>query len=112
MKTVFQHIENAKTKPYHIRKQIAFAAATFTSAFIALVWFVGSFSSGTFAIKGSTFAESTQQPTVIVTGKVTGSVAGAAAALQDATAPAHIEIVDTTAAAPAKNRAEQTTIPF
>ncbi len=114
MKTIFEHIEYAKKKPHHIRKRIAFTAAAGASALIALVWFVGSLSLGSFAIQGSTFAESTtgQPSTAPATGGETQNIAGAAAALPNANTPAHIEIIDTAASTSAKNTAEQTTIPF
>jgi len=114
MKTLFEHIAYAKGKPHHIRKRIAFIAAALVSALIALVWFIGSLSLGVFAIRGSTFAESTgQSPTVVVPENGTqNTIAGAAAALPSANAPAHIEIIDTAPRAPAKHTAEQTTIPF
>jgi len=113
MKTIFQHIENAREKPYHIRKRIAFSAAAIGSGFIALVWFVGSLSLGAFAIQGSTFAENTEHSPVVTTPeKGTQNIAGAAAAFQNEDAPAHIEIIDAAASAPVKNKVEQTTIPF
>ncbi|MFA6408383.1 MAG: hypothetical protein WCW36_02880 [Candidatus Paceibacterota bacterium] len=112
MKTFFDHIEHIKGKPRHIRKQIAFGAATFGSAMIALVWFIGSLATGAFAMHSSDFAIPTEQENTVATKSVTGSgIAGAAAAIQDAKAPVHIEIVDT-AASPAKSQSEQTTIPF
>lgn len=117
MKTIFEHIEHARKKPHHVRKRIAFAAAAACSAFIALVWLVGSFSLGAFAIKGSTFADSTGQSPIVTVAEnevrsANGGIAGAAAALPDTNAPAHITIIDTTASTSAKNTAEQTTIPF
>lgn len=117
MKTIFEHIEYAKSKPHHIRKQIAFTAAAGISVLIALVWLVGSISLGSFAIKGSTFADSTGKSQIVTTAKnetdsTIGGIAGAASALQDSNAPAHIEIIDTSASVPVKNKAEQTTIPF
>ncbi|MGD0328776.1 MAG: hypothetical protein ABSB00_03700 [Minisyncoccia bacterium] len=113
MKTIFEHIKNAKEKPHHIRKRIAFAATTGITALIALVWLVGSFSSGAFAIRGSTFAESTESsPVITTTENQNQNIAGAAAALPSANTPAHIEIITTAASTSESNKAEQTTIPF
>lgn len=116
MKTFLEHIEHAKTKPHHVRKRITFAIAGGASALIALIWFVGSISAGSFAIQGSSFADSSNGPAITTDGSSdnsTSGVAGAAAALQqDANAPAHIEIIDTSPATSSGKRAEQTTIPF
>jgi hypothetical protein len=116
MKTIFDHIEYAKTKPHHVKKRIVFGAAGAGTALIAFVWLAGSLSTDAFAIKGSSFADSgIQEPAVVVgsdtTGDIGSGVAGAAAALQGEDAPAHIEIVDTSTSTPTK-QAEQTTIPF
>jgi hypothetical protein len=115
MKTIFEHIEYAKSKPHHIRKRIAFTAAATITAVVALVWFFGTLSSGAFAIQGSTFAESTgAEPTVVNNPGSSNAegVAGAAAALPDENAPAHIEIINSSPATSSENQAEQTTIPF
>ena len=114
MKTIFEHIEYAKGKPHHIRKRIAFSLAAGGSAVVALVWFVGSLSLGSFAIQGNTFADSTgQQPVVTVPDNETqNNLAGAAAALPSANAPARIEIIDASTSKSAEHKAEQTTIPF
>jgi hypothetical protein len=116
MKTIFEHIEYAKEKPHHIRKRIAFAAAALGSTLVALVWLVGSFSLGSFAIQGSNFADSTTQTPVVTVPESdinpTSGLAGVAGALKDAKSPAHIEIVDTNASTSASPKAEQTTIPF
>ncbi|TSC71193.1 MAG: hypothetical protein G01um101449_48 [Parcubacteria group bacterium Gr01-1014_49] len=113
MKIILDHIERAKGKPHHIRKQIAFSAAGGIAAFIALVWLAGSLASGTFAIQGSSFVESTrQEESVIVSRTENPNLAGVAATIQDASAPAHIEIIDTTPVAPKAKRVEQTTLPF
>ncbi|HVB19790.1 MAG TPA: hypothetical protein VNF51_00680 [Candidatus Paceibacterota bacterium] len=116
MKSVFKHVEHLKRKPHHIRKRVAFATAAGIAGFVALVWFAGSLGSGTFAIQGSTFAESTGQQPVITTNAADGTsgLAGAAAALSGGNgnvSAAHIEIVDVASATPAKP-AEQTIIPF
>jgi hypothetical protein len=113
MKTVFEHIEHVKRQPHHVRKGVAFSAAASCTALIAFVWLAGSLWSGTFAIKSSSFAESTgQSPTVTAYDSGKSGLAGAAAALQDASAPAHIEIVDAASSTSQQKKAEQTILPF
>ncbi len=114
MKNIFDHIERIKGKPHHVRKQIAFGTATAVSAFIALVWLVGSVATGAFAIQETSFAVNTAQANTVATTSASGDqgLAGAAAAVQDANAPAHIEIVDTNPTAPAKSTPTQTILPF
>ena len=114
MKTIFDHIEHAKGKPHHVRKQIAFGAATSVTAFIALMWFGQSISSNAFAIQGTSFAESTGQETVVVTGAEdrNQNLAGAAAAFEANSGPARIEIVDTASSTRKTKQAERTIIPF
>jgi hypothetical protein len=114
MKTVFEHINHIKGKPHHVRKRIAFAAAAGGAGLIALVWLVGSFSLGSFAIKGSSFADSAGQSPAVTTSGNNGNnnLAGAAAALGNAALPAHIEIVDTSSSTLSGKKAEQTTLPF
>lgn len=118
MKTVFEHLSHVKGKPHHIRKKIAFATAAGGAGVIALVWLVGSLSLGTFAIRGSSFADSVGQSSAITTNSNDGNspansgVAGAAAALRAASAPAHIEIVDVVQSTSSRKKAEQTTLPF
>ena len=116
MKTLTQHIEHVKGKPHHIRKRVAFTIAASTTALIALVWLVGSISLGVFAIKGSTFADSTGEGGTITTSSTqtnTSGLAGAAAATaSNGSVPAHIEIVDTTPVPANQKKAEQTIIPF
>ena len=115
MKNVFEHIEHIKGKPHHIRKRVALGVAAGTSAFIALLWFGVSFATGAFAIQGSDFSMATGQTATVTTVDASGNqqnLAGAAGAtvLQPADASAHIEIVDTTPAAPAKS--DPTILPF
>ena len=116
MKTIFEHFEYLKGKPHHIRKKIAFGVAAAGSALIGLIWLVSSVAAGTFAIQGTSFAESMGQGNVVATTSASGNqgLAGvaASAALQDTSAPAHIEIVDTTAAPSSKKQSEQTILPF
>jgi len=110
MKTVFEHIEQVKGKPHHIRKRVAFTVAAGGALGIALVWLVGSISTGTFALKSTSFADAMQQAPVITTTNSPAGLAGAAAALGNRNAPAHIEIVDTTPVTAPPT--EQTTLPF
>ncbi|MFA6502911.1 MAG: hypothetical protein WCT45_01465 [Candidatus Paceibacterota bacterium] len=115
MKTILDHIEHVKGKPHHIRRQVAFGVAAFTSVLIALVWLVGNYAAGTFAIRGSSFAASTgaESPVITTDGTDTTGLAGAAAGVTSADVPAHIEIIDTAPpAAPAVKQSEQTILPF
>jgi len=116
MKTVFEHIEHVRGKPHHVRKRVAFASAAIGTIAIALVWFVGSLSFGTFAISSNSFADGTGHSSSVTTEStdVNAGLAGAAAALppQSVNAPAHIEIIDTSPATPEKKPTEETTIPF
>ena len=115
MKTLFQHIEHIQGKPHHVRKRIALASAVAGSALVALVWLVGGSVTGAFAIQGSDFAMTTGQTETVATTSASGipqNLAGAAAAVQDAKAPAHIEIVDTAPASPTKKQSDQTILPF
>ena len=115
MKTIFEHIEHIKGKPRHVRKSIALGTAALGSGIIALFWLVGSVATNAFAIQGSSFAMSIGQAPVATTsasGTSGSGIAGAAAALKDAQAPAHIDIVDTSVATSTVKVPEQTTIPF
>lgn len=113
MKTIFDHIEHIKGKPHHIRKQVAFATAAVGAALIATIWFVGSLSTGAFAIRGSSFGDQAPAVTTDTTAGNNG-LAGVAAVLPDenANVPAHIEIIDAVSTTPIKKQAEQTTLPF
>lgn len=108
MKTITDHIKEVKKRPHHIRKQVAFASAGVLTAFIAIVWLSSSLVTGAFALKPTSFAESTGAVPPVSPGSTAG-VAGAAAARNTA-APARIEIVDV--ASSTKVKAEPTTIPF
>lgn len=119
MKNVIEHIEYVKGKPHHIRRRVAVSAAAFTSALIAIIWFAVNSMTGAFAIQGSTFAMSTGGDGSVATTSAradTSALAGAAAALPDtsasASAPAHIEIVDTTLAPAPTKKTDPTIIPF
>jgi hypothetical protein len=116
MKTIFEHIEYVKGQPHHIRKQVTLAVAGGLTALVALVWFFGTLSSGIFAIQGSTFAESTgAEPTVVAgtNNSADSGIAGAAAAINsDTSAPAHIEIIDSSTSTSPVKKVDQTVIPF
>jgi hypothetical protein len=114
MKTLFEHIEYVKGKPHHIRKRVALAVTIVVTALIALIWAAGTLSMGGFAIQGSTFADSAEQSAVVTTvaGNANQNLAGAAAALGSGSAPAHIEIVDTSSSTRAVRQVEQTILPF
>jgi len=112
MKSLSQHIEHVKGKPHHIRKRVAFGAAAVGAALIALVWLISSISINAFAVKGSSFADATGQGDVERAESPASGLAGAAASLESARAPARIEIVDATSSARPTKQAEQTTIPF
>lgn len=117
MKTIFEHIDRVKAQPHHIRKQVAFASAAVGTILIALVWLVGSATTGAFSIKGNSFATSAEQESTVTTGSGnSGSQSlagvGAAAALPDASVPAYIEIIDVNSVTVGGKQAEQTTIPF
>lgn len=116
MKTVFEHIEHIKGKPHNIRKQIAFGTAAICTAVIALAWLVGSIGTGTFALKDTSFAQSTgERVSPTASGDDSSEQLagiGAASALQSADAPARIEIIDSDSSASSPKKVEQTTIPF
>ncbi len=114
MKNIFEHIEHAKSKPHHVRKQIAFGVATGITSCIALAWFVQGISSNAFAIQGSSFADSVGQGSVVVPGAENreDNLAGVAAALRGTPVPARIEIVDVASSTRNVKQAEQTILPF
>lgn len=118
MKTLSDHIATVHAQPHHVRKQIVLGVAAIVTAVIALIWFIASYVSGAFAIHGSSFAAATsganvQVATTSATAAPTG-LAGAAGALSsNSSAPAHIEIVDTTPAPQSAQKQSQPTIlPF
>lgn len=114
MKNIFEHIEHIKSKPHHIRKSVAFGVAALGTAIIAIAWLAINLSSNNFAIQGSSFADSVAQSSVEAVGDTSSNtnVAGAAAAIPDSSAPAHIEIIDAQPSAKKSAPIEQTTIPF
>ena len=120
MKTLFEHIEYVQGQPRHVREKIAFGAAAGTTALIALTWFVGTLAAGTFAIHGSSFAESAGQGQIVATGNANqNNVTGVAAVVAasgggsgNASAPAHIEIINAPSATSSAAQTDRTTIPF
>lgn len=111
MEAIFNHIEHLKGKPHHVRKHMSLLYAAVFAGAIALIWLALNLSTGAFAIANSNFAESAAQPAIAsVPASGTSGLAGAAGAADDETAPAHIEIVNTTPAPAPK--AQPTTIPF
>lgn len=116
MKTIFEHIEHIKGKPHHIRKRVAFGAATIGTAVIALAWLAGSLGTGAFALKPSSFADNTEGEMTPIVSESSDSkgLVGVAAVIQSAPtqAPARIEIVDSAKSELSTKKAEQTIIPF
>ncbi len=115
MKTISDHIRKVREKPHHIRRRIAFGGAAIGAGIVAFVWLAGSLGTGAFALKDTSVADSTGGATVTTaSADVANSqgLAGAAAATEDANAPAHIEIVDVATSTVVNKNAEQTTIPF
>lgn len=107
MQALFNHIAHIKTKPHHIRKQVAFTYALIGTGVITLVWLSGSLATGAFAIRNT---DENVSPSV--TTSAAQGLAGAAAALQNnASAPAQIQIIDTTTTS-SKKKADPTTLPF
>jgi len=118
MKTLFAHINEIKQRPYDVRRNIALATAFGLTGFIALLWFVGVVATGTFAIQGSSFADSTKQgSTLVASPSASGSslLGAASAAFGLSRTPAHIEIVSSATSSTLSERgrqSEQTVIPF
>lgn len=119
MKSLAHHINHIKSKPHHVRRRIAFGVAGALAVFIGVVWIAGSLSLGTFAVNGSSFAQSTgAEVPVPQAGQSSqqAALAGAAAALQQTETASHIEIVNpqspTATTASSSDTAGQTIIPF
>ncbi len=118
MKKISKHIAYLKSKPHHVRKRIAFGTAATITTLIGVLWFGASFSSGSYAITGSNFAQSTGSSTVapvVHSAENTNKLAGVAAAFysSEQTKPAHIEIIDTaTTSTLSQKNTDRTIIPF
>ncbi|MBI2409485.1 hypothetical protein HYV30_00370 [Candidatus Kaiserbacteria bacterium] len=112
MKNLRHHIEEVRSKPHHVRKQVTLAAAGAGTGLIALVWFAGSVATGSFAIEPSSFADAGKLPVIERGERGNEGIAGAAAALPSGDIPAHIEIVDAASSTVRTPSAGPTTIPF
>jgi hypothetical protein len=102
MQALLTHIARAKQQPHHVRRKIAFAAASLGTAFIALMWGTISITSGAFAL-----SDSRAPIAQVVEGNQLASV-GAASGEED---EPRIEIVDAVVPG-AKVESEKTFIPF
>lgn len=108
-----RHVEHIRTKPHHVRKQVALAAAASITGIVGLVWVTYSAQTGVFAIQGSSFADAVkdthsafpQEDQDVVSG-----LAGAGASLPSNSDAPKLQVVDKTPPKPVK--LEQTTIPF
>lgn len=114
MKSITAHIEYVQGQPHHIRRNIATGVAAGISAFVALVWFVGNYAVGTFAIHGNAFAMNAGQSATVATTSEPGNpgIAGVAGSLQEKTAPIHIEVVDTHPPVTSQKQSDKTILPF
>lgn len=113
MQKLIHHINRVKEQPHHIRRQVALTVALGIAVLIGFVWLVGSLAMGSFAIKGSNFAQSvgTEPAASGNDSDATSQLAGVGAAADSSNASApHIQIIDaSTSTAP---QPEQTVIPF
>jgi hypothetical protein len=116
MDKISSYVEHIKGQPHHIRKQIAFGTAGVFTVATALVWIIGTISSGVLALKTPSFADYTEESGTAIVSGGSGSqgLAGAAAApaLGSKNAPSYIEIVDVASSTRSAKKPEQTTIPF
>ena len=116
MKNIFEHIEHVKGKPHHVRKRVAFGAAAVCTAVIAFAWLAGSISTGAFALKDTSFAQSTGEDILqtVSSDNTNEQLAGVgvASVLERTSAPARIEIIDSASSASSVKKVEQTVIPF
>ena len=111
---ITEHIERAKAQPHHVKKRITFGVAGAAAGLVAVAWLGVSLSTGAFAIHPSNFAAATEGATSpdATAGMSASQLAGVAAAAQgsQASAPAHIEIVD--ASTTPATTTQPTVIPF
>ena len=117
MKSFFDHLETVKAQPHHVRKRVTLLTAGGIASLVGVIWLGSSLATGAFALPNTSFAQSTGYDASIATASSTtggnSQLAGAAAALGDSTAPAHIVIINTATSAPtAASQSGQTTIPF
>ena len=106
---VLHHINKVKEKPHHVRRQVAFSAALVATGGIALLWFVGLASSGTFALKDTNFAGAAANEPAVVPQQPAAMAAVASGV--EPSEPAHIKIVDSEPVRTTK-QAEPTILPF
>lgn len=110
---VEHHVEHLRSKPHHVRKQVAFTTAAGVTFVIALAWLVYSAQTGLFSIQGSSFADAVKDVDTTLPQEVQGvssGLAGVVASQRDDSGAPKLQVVDKTPPAPAK--LEQTTIPF
>lgn len=113
MKIILKHIEQARGKPHHIRRQIAFGTAAACTSVVALVWFVGTVRSGTLALNANSSSQNVGNGGIVVDASGNeNQLAGAAAAIPISQTQAHIEIIDSAPSTSSGKKVEQTTIPF
>ncbi len=112
MKPLSHHINNVRSQPHHIRKQVAFGTAFVIAALIGIVWAGASLATGTFALKESSFADASAASVAPVAVAPSAAELAASPAEADTAAsePAHIVIVD--APQPTAPAPEATVIPF
>ena len=113
MRTIAHHIEHVRSKPHHVRKQIAFAVALGATAIIALLWLVISLATGAFKIQDVSFAEAQAQAAQPAAPVQNNSLLGAAAAALSGSSdtPAKLEVVGAATTSPPAHE-EHTVIPF
>jgi hypothetical protein len=117
MRTLAHHVAHIKTKPHHIRRQIAFTLAGGLTVFVAFVWLGGNVAMGNFALGGASFgsvvAEIQEKDQISPGSSLVGAVSAAVTPVH--TDP-HIEIVDSKKSSTLEERkratAEPTIIPF
>lgn len=114
MKTIFEHIEHVQKKPHHVRKRVALSVAAAGTAMVAFVWLIGSISLGEFALKASTFADSTESGSAQLESvtQPSGFIAGAGAATGKAVTTPHIEIVNVGASVSTPTKVAPTVLTF
>ena len=97
MSFVARHLDNVRDKPHHVRRQVAFLASGAITGVIALAWLSLSLYAGTFALRGSNFAQMTgAEPAAGASGGVapaSAGVAGVAAAAEVTPAASGVDVV-------------------
>ena len=113
--SVFTYLHNVKDQPEHVRKQVALVIAGAVTGVIAVLWLATNLVTGSFAIAGTSFDQSTAA--VVQTSgadQTNTQLLGAASASTPPSQQANIRIVDTTQdnASAKVQSAEPTLIPF